>query len=689
MSKRLARRVLILGWDAADWKIIRPLLERGEMPVLNHLIEHGVSGNLATLFPVISPILWNSIATGKRADKHGILGFIEPTPDGTGARPVSSTSRRAKALWNILSQQGMRSGTINWFASYPAEPVTGEVFTNRFPHALQATPEDYPPLDARAVHPPDLRELAEGFRVHPRDISPAQMLPFFPDGVPTDPQDPRLGMLARLLAECATVQNAAACLAAGDDWDLLSVYYETIDHAGHGFMEYFPPAMAHVSPEDAAAFGYVVKGVYRFHDMLLGRMLEIAGPETTVLLVSDHGFHSDDLRPPVPRHFRDPRDKFGHEMNPVAWHRQQGIFVAAGPGIKRDELIHGAGLLDIAPTVLALLGLPVADDMDGRALTQIFSEPVELDRITSYEPPHPQDGMPRGLSAEESDPFAARQAMEQLAALGYIEMPDANDPGKQATEALWERRWNLAQVYFSSGRYPEAAVILRELLAERDQPQLRCHLALALISSRRAAEAEELVAPLLAMDDPMPLARLIAGRARLRQGDSGEALRWLEPLRGQEAHLPYLSMALGQTYLRCGMFAEAEEAFRNALESDDDNAEAHDGLGLALRRQGRYEDAVYEHMRSAALQHERMQTHVNLGIALTRAGQVDWAIRAFEQAAQLAPDAPFPHRCLARLYHGPKKDRTLARHHLAEMLRCRKLAREEPAATAPAAPVTS
>ena len=676
MSKRLARRVLLLGWDAADWKIIRPLLERGEMPVLQHLIENGVSGNLGTLFPVISPILWNSIATGKRADKHEILGFIEPTPDGAGARPVSSTSRRAKAFWNILSQSGMRSGTINWFASYPAEPVAGEIFTNRFPHALQATTADYPPLDEHAVYPPDLRELAESFRVHPRDITSEQLLSFFPDGLPSDLNDPRLGMLARLLSECATVQNAAACLAAGDDWDLLSVYYETVDHAGHGFMEYFPPAMAHVSPEDAAAFGYIVKGVYRFHDMLLGRMLELVGPETTVLLISDHGFHSDHLRPPVPRHFRDPRDKFGVEMNPVAWHRQQGVFVAAGPGIKRDELIHGASLLDIAPTILALLGLPVADDMDGRALTRIFAEEIEPDRIASYEPPHPDDGVHRGLSAEESDPFAARQAMEQLAALGYIEMPDANDPGKQATEAVWERRWNLGQVYFSSGRYAEAAAILRELLAERDQPQLRCHLALALLHSRRAAEAEALIAPLLAVENPTPLARLIAGRARLRQGDPGEALKWLEPLRGQEEHMPYLSMALGQTYLRCRMFAEAEQAFRRALERDEDNAEAHDGLGLALRRQGRYEDAVYEHMRSAALQHGRVQTHVNLGIALSRTGQVDWAIRAFEQAVELAPDEPFPHRCLARLYHGPKQDRTRARHHAVEMLRCRKLTRE-------------
>ena len=117
MSQRLTRRVLLIGWDAADWHLIHPLMEAGRMPVLQRLVEAGTSGKIATLQPILSPILWNSIATGKRADKHGILGFVEPSPDGQSVRPVSSTSRRAKALWNILSQQGLRSNVVNWFAS--------------------------------------------------------------------------------------------------------------------------------------------------------------------------------------------------------------------------------------------------------------------------------------------------------------------------------------------------------------------------------------------------------------------------------------------------------------------------------------------------------------------------------------------------------------------------------------------
>ncbi len=671
MSKRLAKRVLLLGWDAADWQIIHPLIDRGEMPVLQSLIEGGTSGRISTLQPVISPILWNSIATGKLADKHDILGFTEPTPDGSGARPVSSTSRRAKALWNILSQRGLRSGVVNWFASYPAEHIAGEVFSNLFVDAFQPGAAQRP-LDPQAVYPPDLTEVAQAFRVGMEQITAEQMLPFFPDRVPTDPADARPRMLARLLAEAATVQNAATYFAAGEEWDFLAVYLDTVDHAGHGFMEYHPPAMSHVTEEDAASYGYVIRGVYRFHDMMLGRLLEVAGPDTTVLLVSDHGFYSDHLRPPVAQHTTDPLEKFGASMNPVAWHAQQGVFVAAGAGIKADELIHGTTLLDIAPTVLTLLGLPVPADMDGRALSQLFTEGLEPERIDSYEAPHPQDGVWRDLSPEESDPFAARQAMEQLAALGYIEMPDANDPQKAAANAIWDRRNNLAQVYYSSGRLREALLLLRELIAERPLPGLRCHAALCYLGLGDAVKAEAEVLPLL--DDPAhegSFARLILGQSRLAQGRDDEARALLEPLRSMEARLPYLMVALGRLALRSGELGEAEAAFRRALERDDFNAEAHDCLGVVLRRTGRVDDAIYEHMRATSLQHHRAQPHVNLGIALAKSGQVDWAVRAFEVAAELAPDEPFPHRCLARIYFSAKKDRERARFHAEEMLRRR------------------
>ena len=71
------RRILLIGWDAADWEPITPFLEDGLMPTLDGFINRGVMGNLATLQPMLSPVLWNSVAMGKFADKHGIHGFIE------------------------------------------------------------------------------------------------------------------------------------------------------------------------------------------------------------------------------------------------------------------------------------------------------------------------------------------------------------------------------------------------------------------------------------------------------------------------------------------------------------------------------------------------------------------------------------------------------------------------------------
>ena len=672
MSRRLTRRVVLIGWDAADWKIINPLIEAGKMPVLRRLIEYGISGKISTLQPALSPILWNSIATGKRADKHGILGFMEPSPDGKGARPVTSTSRRAKALWNILSQQGLRSHVVNWYASHPAEPIDGIVFSNRLTEHAIGRDGDLVPLPPTAVHPPEMRDVAEDLRMHPREVTMQQMALFFARGNPLpDPKDPRLTMLVRTLAKCATVHNAATWLAARDDWDLLAVYNDAIDHTGHTFIEYHKPAMAHVSAEDAAVYGEVVNGMYRLHDMMLGTLLDLAGPESTVILISDHGFYSDHLRPKVLEHFREPEKKFGPEMNPVSWHRPHGIFVAAGKSIKHDELIHGSSLLDIAPTVLTLLGQAVPDDMDGKALTRILAEPMEPAHIASYEPPDPKDGIHRDIPMEESDPFAARQALQQLAELGYVELPADGEASTLVTQVERDRRNNLAQVYFAAGRTEEAIKLLRELVAESNNPDQRCQLAMQLAGLGRLSEAEEIIEPVTA-DTKSPLRPLVLGQVRLAQGRLEEAQALLEPLASEEFQLPYLQIAMGTVYARRGLLAEAEAAFRRAIERDDDNAEAHDFLGTVLRRTGRYEEAVQEHMRSAALQHARPLTHVHLAMALARVGELDWSIRAFEVALELAPNLIFPHRCLTHLYRRVKKDDVKARYHFDRVVELRR-----------------
>ena len=297
---------------------------------------------------------------------------------------------------------------------------------------------------------------------------------------------------------------------------------------------------------------------------------------------------------------------------------------------------------------------------------------MELERIPSYEPPHENDGIHRNVSAEETDPWATRQALEQLAALGYINLPESDKPQEAIDNTRRDRLNNLAQVYFSSGRLTETMEILQSLLAEKDDPHLRCRIALCLLGLGKIDEADALMTGISDDARKGPLVRLILGQIKLAQNRIDEALAFLEPLQDESFPLSYLHTILGQAYLRGRLFKNAEAAFRRAIERDDDNSEAHDGLGIALRRQGFYEDAVYEHTRAATLYHDRAQTHMNLGIALAMSQQFDWAISAFSVAAELAPESPLPHRWLTKLYRRVKKDDDKAREHARIWVQLRK-----------------
>ncbi|MFO1433854.1 MAG: hypothetical protein U1F76_27780 [Candidatus Competibacteraceae bacterium] len=103
----------------------------------------------------------------------------------------------------------------------------------------------------------------------------------------------------------------------------------------------------------------MVDGAYQFHDLMLGALLALTGEDTTVIIVSDHGFHPDHLRP---------KELPNEPAGPAEEHRTFGVFAMKGLGIKRDRLVYGASLLDITPTILTLYGLPLGRDMDGKPL---------------------------------------------------------------------------------------------------------------------------------------------------------------------------------------------------------------------------------------------------------------------------------------------------------------------------------
>src|SRR5262245_24228678 len=132
----LEHPIVMIGLDAADWQTAEPLMRQGRLPVLSHLREAGARGHLRSSVPMLSPLLWTTAATGKAPDQHGVVDFLVPDP-ATGRKvPISSRSRRVKALWNIFSDQGRTADVVAWWATFPAETIRGSIVSDRVAYSL-------------------------------------------------------------------------------------------------------------------------------------------------------------------------------------------------------------------------------------------------------------------------------------------------------------------------------------------------------------------------------------------------------------------------------------------------------------------------------------------------------------------------------------------------------------------------
>lgn len=657
----MARKVLLIGWDAADWKVIHPLLDSGKMPCLRHLVEHGCMGNLATLQPALSPILWTSIATGKHAFKHGIYGFAEPCHDGRGIQPISNRSRKTKAIWNILSQNHLASNVVAWWPSHPAEPIRGTMVSNHF-HQAVGPPSEPWPIRKNSVHPSSLADELGPLRVNPNELLAEHLLPFIPRALEIDPQrDCRLAICARLLAECTSVQAVASWLLEHRAADFTAVYFDGIDHFSHAFMAYHPPRQRHVSGKDFELYCGVVEAAYRYHDMMLGALLRLAGRETTVILVSDHGFHSDHLRPMITA---------AEPAGPAAEHRDLGIFVMHGPGVCRDKLLTGLSVLDIAPTLLALFGLSIGEDMDGRPILEAFEGPAPpISYIPSWDDEPGDAGLPGAGTVDDS--VESKAVLERLVALGYLtEVEGADSSIVAATNR--ELRFNLACSLMQVERHSEAATHLRELYREcpheyRFGLQLAiCYRALGETAAMRAvvddlshrrreqaevarAELQRLIAQVarrasLAIDqcssqpteksnEPVAVSATADSECTLRGIDwrtlplTPAERRRVWELRSASVFNPYVV-----DYLR-GCVALAEGDRRRAIE---------------LFRQSSRFHAV------------RPGLHLQIGQAQLELGSFADAEESFQRAAAIDPQNPHAHLSLARVYLATRRSRRAA-----------------------------
>ena len=713
------RKILLVGWDAADWKVIHPLIDAGKMPNVQRLVDNGSSGQIATLHPPLSPMLWTSIATGKRPFKHGIHGFSEPTPDGRGIQPVTNLSRKSKAIWNILNQQGMRSAVIGWWPSHPAEPINGVTVSDHFHRAAQPLEKGWPLL-RNSVHPPELHDTLADLRMHPDLLTPDMVEPFIPLAREIDQdKDRRLAGCMRTLCECVSIHSAATWLLDnrlpdGRDWDFFAVYYDAIDHFCHGFMRYHPPRQKWIPERDFELYSNVVTKAYEFHDQMLGALLSRAGEDATVILMSDHGFHPDHLRPSsIP----------DIPAGPAIEHRDFGILVIKGAGIKKDELVHGASVLDVTPTILALLDLPVGEDMDGKVLAQAFENAPAVHYIPSWEEVAGDDG--RHPPHTRLDPVAAHEAIEQMVALGYIERPDDNRE-IAIEKTVRELRYNLGEAYQDDNRHLEAHRIFSELYAkDPDEQRFAVKLFVACqalgmhgemrrivddLDGRRRAlyeeaaprlaglrataarrlqektkdgeeqppetDAEAQIRSVLSEEEQKDYARArnlaryqppvidyLRAQVLTAEQRYEEALASLEKVTAAHLVRPGLFLQTADLYLKLGRWADAEDVYSKALVIDPDNAHAHLGIcRMALRRR-QFEKAAQSAINALQRIYSYPLAHFLLGSSLIGMKEYGRAAESFRAAISCNPNFPEAHRRLAVLLEKHLGDPASAAEH--------------------------
>jgi tetratricopeptide (TPR) repeat protein len=439
-------RVLILALDGLDPEIVNLLVSEGQLPHFQRLAEQGASGRLESREPLLSPIIWTTIATGRTADVHGIGDFIAVNERTGQSVPATSRMRKVRALWNIFSEAERSVAVVGWWATWPAEEVNGHLVSDHLCYHFTFRKGLEGDEEALALTwPPDLAPRIAGLVKRPADISPADASRFVDVEAEAYREDftyqDELAHFRWVLATANTYRDVGLRLWQDQHPDLAMVYIEGVDSTSHLFGHLFRGEnLKGELAEQALLYGRAAEEMYRYADEILGRYMAAMDEHTTLIVLSDHGFKLGEL-PTDPSMTRDMRRVRANQ------HRLHGYIGLLGRNVRPGTAPKNATILDMAPTILALAGLPAAKNMPGRVLMEVLDLP-ELPRISSYE---------EGDSVAdqvEGDPGVDDQILERLRSLGYL---DTTAPRSEKV---------LAGVMFEEGRLNEALSAYRELLEE-------------------------------------------------------------------------------------------------------------------------------------------------------------------------------------------------------------------------------
>ncbi|ORE93412.1 type I phosphodiesterase/nucleotide pyrophosphatase [Stappia sp. 22II-S9-Z10] len=273
----------MIGLDGATFTLLRPLAEGGHLPFLKSLMENGTVANLMSTRNPLTPPAWTSMITGVSPESHGIYDFLRPAFLDDGSVYMNVNDRRdnhAESVFAMVSRQGMRASAFNVFGLYPPpKDVVGHTAAGFVPwkHLRGAMSEGlFDKLKASNEY--DWRHLAMDHSEEKKVVS----------GVTDDERD---GWINLQNARDAAWTTVTCNMMNEDPTELTFVVLDGPDKIQHLFWRYMDPECYAGEPgEDTDKITAACIDFYERMDKNIQRMVEAAGPETNIIITSDHGF---------------------------------------------------------------------------------------------------------------------------------------------------------------------------------------------------------------------------------------------------------------------------------------------------------------------------------------------------------------------------------------------------------------
>jgi predicted AlkP superfamily phosphohydrolase/phosphomutase len=274
-----------------------------------------------------------------------LLSEESPTADAVKARPI----------WELVNSFGISTGVIGWPVTYPAHNLNGYLVSDEFLRRGESAVLSFSREDPPLASPPDALDTARMARLRVTPDTPYAM--------------------------DSAVEQIAHDLSAQHAPQFSAVRYPGLDNVGHYYLRYaMPRAFGDVSDEERTRYGRVLEQYYTYVDAIVGRAMSALGPDDLLLVVSGFGMEPLSFgKRMLERVAGDPELSGTHEGAP------DGFMLAYGHGVAKGSF-QRASVVDVAPTVLYFLGLPIARDMDGFARTDIFASSFTEQRPITFIP---------------------------------------------------------------------------------------------------------------------------------------------------------------------------------------------------------------------------------------------------------------------------------------------------------------